>query len=561
MTKRFVLCHLLLLVPLSVLAQTAPDAGALRQQIEQHAPTLLPPEQQPLAAPPPEYKPAAGLVVTVKAFQFTGNHLLTDVQLAAAVASYLNRPLDFAGLQQAAAAVSEAYRTAGWLVRVYLPRQDITSGVVSLQIIEGIFGKLQLSQPLPKRLDAAVAQRFVAAAQPVDAPLNAAALDRALLLIDDLPGVVATGNLVPGAGPAQTDLQLKLADEPLLNSYVNLDNTGSRSTGAQRLTADVYANSPLQIGDQLAANLIHTQGSDFYRVIYGAPVGANGLRLSVNASRLDYKVITPEFLAANIEGSSSTWGLDAQYPLIRGRTHNLYLSATYDDKSYDNLAAGQTMSNYGVRDLTFGLLSNYFDKWGGGGANMASLTLTAGDLDLSGSPNQAADAATTATNGSFTKLRYTLSRQQAITTNFSLYGVISGQWADKNLDSSEKFYLGGASGVRAYPASEAGGAQGSLFNLELRYRLLTNLVLTGFYDWGCVTVNTDNNYAGAPLLNQYNLDGAGLALAWSGPKGLTLKAVYARRLSDNPGADTITGNDQDGSLVRDRFWLTASLPF
>ncbi len=561
MTKRLALCHLLLLAPLAALAQTAPDAGALRGQIEQRTPNLLPPQKPPLPAPPPEYKPTAGLVVTVKAFQFVGNQLLSQAQLAAAVASYLNRPLDFAGLQKAAAAVSEAYRQAGWLVRVYLPRQDITGGVVTLQIVEGIFGKLHISEPLPNRLTTGVAEHFVTTAQPAGVYINAAALDRALLLLDDLPGVVATGNLVPGTGPAQTDLQLKLADEPLLSGGISLDDTGSRATGEPRVAADLYVNSPFKMGDQLVANIIHTEGSDYYRGIYSAPVGYNGLRLSVTASRLDYKVISPEFLAANINGSSTTWGLEAQYPLIRGRTQNLYLRATYEDKTFDNLAGDSTLSSYGVRDLTIGLLGNYFDKWGGGGANMASLNLTAGDLDLTGSPTQAADAVTTATHGSFTKLRYALSRQQAISPNFSLYAVVTGQWADKNLDSSEKFYLGGASGVRAYPASEAGGTQGNLVNLELRYRLLPNLVLTGFYDWGCITVNKNNSYYGAPALNQYNLDGAGVSVAWSGPAGLTLKVIYARRLGDNPNPDANTGNDQDGSLVRDRFWLTASLPF
>ena len=114
--------------------------------------------------------------------------------------------------------------------------------------------------------------------------------------------------------------------------------------------------------------------------------------------------------------------------------------------------------------------------------------------------------------------------------------------------------------MRAYPSSEAGGSAGQLLNLELRYRLPQGFTVTGFYDAGQVSVNTNNNFASAPVLNDYALKGAGLALAWQGESGLNLKATWARRIGDNPNP-TATGTDQDGSLVADRFWLALSLSF
>ena len=545
----------------SAYAQTTPDAGTLLQQIERQLPQALPGEKKPLTALPPEYKPAPGLSVTVKQFRFVGNTLLTAEQLTPALASFLNRPLDFAGLQQATAAVSEAYRAAGWLVRVYLPRQDITDGIVTLQIVESIFGKVRLEGALPSRLTAGRAEGTIAAAQQAGQALKADALDRAMLLLDDLPGVAVSGNLAPGSGEAETDLVLQLTDEPLLSGEAGLDNTGSRSTGGRRLTANAFLNSPLKIGDQLAANLVHTEGSDYVRLAYSLPVGHDGLRFGINTSRLNYKVITSEFAAANINGNSSSSGLDAQYPLVRSRTHNLYLSASFDDKAFGNKANSATTTQYSVRNVTLGLMGNQFDKWGGGGANLASLTLAAGLVDLDGSPNKAADAATTQTHGSFSKLRYALSRQQALITDLSLYALLTGQFANKNLDSSEKFFLGGANGLRAYPSNEGGGSEGTMLNVELRWRAMSNLVVSGFYDWGSVTINKNNSFAGAPALNRFDLSGLGASLTWTGPGGLTVKGTYAHRLGDNPNRDTTTGKDQDGSLNKNRVWLTASLPF
>lgn len=541
-------------------AQTPPDAGTVQQQIERQLPKALPTERAPLRALPPEYKPAAGLTVTVKTFRFAGNTLLADVDLAPTVAAYLNRPLDFNGLQEAAAAVAEAYRRAGWLVRVYLPRQEIRDGLVTLQVVEGVFGTLRLDGKAPARFSPERAAAYVAAAQPAGKPINAAALDRAMLLLDDLPGITVSGNLVPGGGPAETDLLLKLADEPLAGGEAGLDNAGPRATGKYRFVANAQLNGPLGFGDQMTANLVHSQGNDYLRLGYSVPLGHDGLRVGASASTLDYRLVAPEFSALDAQGSSDTWGVEAQYPLIRGRTRNLYVVGGYEDKAFDNRANGAVASRYDMRNFNLGLVGNLFDTLGGGGANLLSLLFTAGRADLADSPNRATDAATTRIHGRFEKLRYLLSRQQTLTPDLALYAGLSGQFASRNLDSSEKFYLGGATGVRAYPANEGGGSEGTLLNLELRWRVRGDLVLTGFYDWGSIRINHDNNFAGAAMPNRYELDGAGVSLGWIGPGGINLKAAYARRLGDNPNP-TATGKDQDGSLTRDRVWLLATLPF
>ena len=130
--------------------------------------------------------------------------------------------------------------------------------------------------------------------------------------------------------------------------------------------------------------------------------------------------------------------------------------------------------------------------------------------------------------------------------------------ARDNLDSAEKFFLGGESGVRAYPASEAGGADGHLLNLELRLQMPEGFRVTAFYDHGRVRVNHDNAAAVNP--NIVALKGRGLALAWRSDFGLELKATWAQRIGENPNP-TATGNDQDGSKIHNRFWFTAKLPF
>ena len=542
-------------------AATLPDAGSLRQQIEQNQQQSTPFKGVPeKLAEPAEMQPKSGLSVTVKSFRFAGNTLLSNTKLALVVAGYLNRPLDFNQLQAAVKAVADAYRSAGWIVRAYLPQQDIVDGVVTIQIVEAVFGGTHIQGESVQRVSNAQIMRIFDTQQKIGALLNADALDRALLLADDLPGVTVAGSLREGTKNRETDLDLKLGEEPLAVGEVGVDNTGSRSTGSDRLTANLNLNSPFKHGDLVSANIIHTQGSDYLRLDGNLPIGSNGSRVGINGSHLNYNLVAPEFVALNASGTSDTFGLESTFPVVRSRLKNLYLNLNADHKTFNNLSAGGTTTCYQADTLTLALDGNLFDNLWGGGANSANVSLVDGNLNLNGSPNQAQDAASTMTAGRYTKLHYAASRQQVVTESVSLFGALSGQLASKNLDSSEKFYLGGSGGVRAYPASEGGGSEGQLANLELRWRLPQGFNFTGFYDYGRITINTDNSFTGATALNNYSLRGAGMSLAWQSGKGPTLKATYARRIGDNPNS-TSTGNDQDGSLIMNRFWLTATQPF
>lgn len=518
------------------LAQTPPDAGTLQQQIERERQGNLPQRAQPVRPVAPRNLQPSGAAVQVKAFRFAGNTMLSAEQLKPAVATYEGRMLDFAQLQAAAAAVAEQYRAAGWIVNAYLPEQDIQDGVVTIQVVEAVFGGARL-EGTASRVSAERLIRGVAAQQTVGAHLNADALDRALLLADDLPGVSVSGSLRAGQREGETDLVYKVADEPLVFGEARADNTGARSTGSTRLSSNLYVNSPTGWGDQLTANLIYTEGSGYVRLGYTVPVGYDGWQVGLNASQLVYKL-------ADVDGngSSDTAGLEARYPVVRSRLKNLFLSLNADQKTFHNRFNGATTTAYTTDSTSLGLNGNLFDNVGGGGANSAGLTWTTGQRS-----NQ-----TGTTNSGFGKWRYNLSRQQSLTQALSLYASLEGQETQDKLDTSEAFYLGGASGVRAYPSSEGSGSSGDLAKLELRLRLQEGLVLSGFYDHGSV-----RNRDGTP---SYELQGAGVSLAWQTETGLNLSATLAHRLGANPNPN-LAGNDQDGSLTLDRLWLTATLNF
>jgi hemolysin activation/secretion protein len=165
-----------------------------------------------------------------------------------------------------------------------------------------------------------------------------------------------------------------------------------------------------------------------------------------------------------------------------------------------------------------------------------------------------ADSQSAQTAGWYDVLRWQLARQQPLgDSGINLSLRFGGQVASKNLDSSEKLYLGGASGVRAYPVSEAGGSSGQLATVELQSKVHQYARLSTFVDWGRVK-NRGGHGKG------YDLSGVGIALNLIGISGVDVQLAWAHRLGNNPNA-LPNGNDQDGSLKRNRFWLSAGFIF
>jgi hemolysin activation/secretion protein len=531
----------------------------LLQQIERGRHPTLPPKAPPEFEPPAPMQSLGGVTVTVKVFTFAGNTLLTSKQLAPVVAKFVGRPIGFTDLQNAAIAVATRYRQAGWVVRAYLPQQDVTGGTVIIQIVESKLGAVRVEGEA-NHVSSKQVTRIIEDAQPLGAPMNANALDRGLLLVGDLAGVTANGKLAEGEKQSQTDLVVNVADSAPISGNVTADNAGQLATGAGRIIADVDLNSPAGIGDRADLLVLGSQGSNYARIDYSLPVGGEGWRVGINGSHLGYRVITSDFEALDAHGTSTTAGLEASYPLLRSRLANLYVGLNAGDNRFDNDSAGVTTTRYSIQTASASLYGNVFDSLGGGGANNGSLTFEQGIDDLGGSPSEAADALTTHTAGAFRKLHLALSRQQMVTERFSLYAALSGQLSNKNLDSSEKFYLGGADGVRAYPENEGGGAEGLLADLEGRVKLPANFNAAAFVDWGSVRINKDNDFPGAATPNTDDLKGAGVSLGWVAPFGLSAKATWAHRIGTNPDP-TSTGDDQDGSHIENRVWVQLSMPF
>lgn len=546
------------LLSVPTLAQTVPDAGSLLRE-NQRSPA---PQHH---APAPQIAPSSavtthkddGLHFSVKAFKLVGATLVPEAELQAVLAPWLNQTIGFSDLEAAGAALSEAYSRRGLLMRTQLPTQDINDGIVTFKIIEGRLGAVQIDdggQAL--RLKRELVLGMLTARQQPGQVLRLDALERATNLLNDTPGVLASVALTSGKAEGESDVVVKLQDRPLLAGLVQLDNQGSRSTGTARLSGSVALDNPAGRGDQAALSSNVSEGTAYARLAYTTPVGWDGLRVGVYTSAMRYKLLN-EFAALNAKGDAQTLGVSGSYPIVRSRNNNVSATAVLETKRYRNEANGAETSRKTSTTVLLGLTGDSTDASDDGGFTLWGVNATLGRLDLAANAvNQTADQAGPQTQGSFGKLGFNLGRFQRVANETSLWLSASGQVAGKNLDSSEKFSLGGPNGVRAYPSLEAQGDSGLMGNLELRHNLRTNVQAIGFYDAGRVQVNHSANYAGAAALNSITLKGYGLGMRWTDPGNFALSATAAKRLGQNPLASPTTGKDSDGSKDAVRFWIS-----
>ena len=531
-----------------------PDAGQVTRELQKPADLAPPKTVAPLRVEgeaAPQGAPNSAVRFAVTSIRVTGSNVFPAAELEALVANLSGAEHSLAELDAGAARITAYYRERGYVVaRAYLPAQDIKDGAVVINVLEGVLSQQHVTNK--SGLSDAMASRYLADVKP-GAVLQSQQVDRALLLLSDAPGVGgARAALQPGASVGTTDLLVELDPGTPYAANLELDNYGNRYTGEYRVGAAVALNNPLGLGDLLSLRAI-TSGDlmSYARLAYQVPVGVSGLKVGGAYSDTRYK-LGDIFASLQQHGTASSTSLFATYPFVRSQAVNLAGTLTLEDKKL--IDRTDTVANANgdkqVQLVTLGLAGSRQDALWGGGFNSFDVSLATGNLSMDAAtlfddakPNSANS------NGTFTKLAYSLNRQQRVSDQYSVLLALSGQQASKNLNSSEKFSLGGASGVRAYPQGEASGDQGMLLNLEVRRSLSEQLQAVVFYDAGLVEINRNAYGAGD---NTRAIAGAGLGL--NGQVGkLQFKTSVAWRTSGgDPVSDPVNRNP--------RWWFQLSLP-
>jgi len=463
----------------------AAEAGALQQrQIDEErrrrelerTPSQAPdPLQRPAPPVAPAQSPAGGISFEVREIRFSPSEILSPAELEAIASQYRGRRLTLSQLQELAGQVNALYKAKGVVTALAsIPPQDVSGGVVQVRLVEGRVGKVGISGNDSTRASF-ITSRI--GAQP-GALVDLERQEQALIWFNRTNDARLEAELKPGQQFGTTDVQITTIEPPRHQLQLTLDNLGSELTGKWRMGASYRNRSLLGFRDDLALSYTGAGGQDSWSLSYGFPVNRWGGRVNLAYYDDSTAIKYGSLESLHITGRSHADVLSLRQPVYVDNQLRLDLTAGAKKRDSSNFVDGVFLLRTDTSDSNLGVDIERSDEqslWG------ASYTHSQGTAKVLGS--------STRFNIDRGSARYSrdFDNKLALRSNFSAQAT-----RDRNLVSSEQFFLGGEGSVRGYSAGAYSGDQGYTVNLELHHPIGNlavashQLVANGFFfaDYG-----------------------------------------------------------------------------
>ena len=292
---------------------------------------------------------ASSVKVSVKKFEFEGNHVFSTRQLAKVVAGYAGREITSEELEEARVALTKLYVDAGYITSgALLPDQDPTGGVIKFQIVEGRLTEIELRGNFWYRGWWLRNQMRRAAGRPV----NFNDLKVGLQLLRQNPTISrVNAELKPGVKQGESILEVAVKDEQPFRFGFEISNrrppSVSEGIGELYLTDLNLSghNDPLDVrwglvrwtkdGAVEYAEFDNVSGS------YELPITPWDTTLRVQASKSDSSIIDETFAALGITSRSEEFGLTLRQPLYKTLNNTVTASLGADRKHSETFLLGR----------------------------------------------------------------------------------------------------------------------------------------------------------------------------------------------------------------------------
>ena len=401
--------------------------------------------------------------------EFEGLRLLTQEQAIKPFKELLGKKINLSALRDAAQSLEDLYRSKGYfLVRVFIPPQQLTAGSFKVRVVEGFVDQVYVEGPnesineLVKRYTKHLSQAK---------PLDMKSLERALLLINDIPGISSVAVLRPGAELGASELLLTVQNQANAHN-ININNTASRALGPNVLTYSGIYQQPFdslgQLGLTLSAAGVGVTDLSAVRSAtarYSEALGDKGSLASMSVTLS--KSLPSDYLASlSLVSTSIVLSPKLRYPLQRGQASSIFvesgLTVTKSETTIASAPLTLDQTAVGGESLTW-LLSG----WGAG-----TQSLTAGiaqGIHAFGAMGRADPrASVSGYEPYFLKYTWNFNRVQNLPSAFSLRLNAIGQSTKDKLLAGEQITFGSSTIGRAFTPSLIAGDNGMGALLELR---------------------------------------------------------------------------------------------
>lgn len=488
-------------------AQDALDRTNPAQQVNRDDLAPPPPDQVRIEVLPVLDTPLVGgssEILDVGAIVIDGLVALDRADFAAVIEPYAGRPLDRAELRRLTDAVAARARESGYvLATAWIPEQTLLGGMLRVRIDEGTIDAVRIEgsdDPAIRRQ----LERLVNGQ-----PVTLAALQREVLLADDIPGVWIRGTRFAREGARR--ILVVDAGRSDASGSVLVATDGTKPLGPVRARIDFDANGLISPRDRIdlsfSATPLDPEELAFFSARYTVIVNDAGTSVGAFGS---FSRTEPGAYLANRELLGEAWqaGIRLRHPLMRTQSRSLWLEANGEvqdlrQDSFGTLARWDRIALARIGFYGFGPLA--------GGTLQGRATASQGLNILGATDSRDPLASRWDSQPDFTTLSWWLNWRRGIAPRVSLSLATTGQISNTPLLVGESFALGGTGFLRGYDFAQRIGDEGAAGLAELRYDwpkalgAVRHVQLYAFADGGTVS-----NLAGGTGGGTLASSGAGL---------------------------------------------------
>jgi hemolysin activation/secretion protein len=414
------------------------------------------------AAPAPDAVDAAGdPPFDIWEYRVQGNTLLPPLVIERAVYPLLGPGKRLADVEQARAAVEQAFRDAGYATAfVDIPEQQVTGGLVRLAVTEGRVATVRVTGT--RYFSNGWIRDQVPEVQPGQVPRLAVFQDELRQLGARSSNRQITPVLRPGREAGTVDVELKVEDRLPLNGSLEVNNRAVPNTTSTRVNANVSYDNLWQRDHSIALQYQvapeDPDETEVFAVSYVLRPKASPVTYAFYGVKSDSDIAV-QAGGLNVIGKGTIIGGRAIIPLPSAAAFFQGLTLGVDYKDFDeNIRFGGDPDDPDDVVTPISYL-NWSSTWNGTWVGEAStqsieLALNVGLRDVANGSDEFADRRFKGRpNYVYLTAGYDLSRPLPW-WGTSMYLGLSGQLTPQPLVPNEQFNVGGLDTLRGYYESE-----------------------------------------------------------------------------------------------------------
>ncbi|MCS8504389.1 ShlB/FhaC/HecB family hemolysin secretion/activation protein [Pseudomonas aeruginosa] len=420
-------------------------------------------------APPAAAGAEPQRLVDINEYVVRGNTVLDNRAIEAAVYPFLGPQRSLGDIEGARDAPQAAYQEKGYQsVYVELPEQQVSGGVVYLQVTETTVGRVRVVGA--KHYSPVELREEVPALEEGKVP-DFAQVQRELAQVNRTPGRQVLPMVREGQRPGTMDVDLQVEDKNPWHASIGLNNDYSADTRHLRSVVSLGYDNLWQLGHAISLTYFTApQDQDNAKVWSGSYTAPLSQRWSVQLSGYQSDSDVATVGSMNVVGQGHSYGVAAIYSLpVTGLwSHSFSFGVDFKDfEEQTRIGGNNDRVPIKYAPLTLGYNGfRYTER-----SQLAlGLSLVAGTGSLLGygDDDEEFDRKRYRAKSGFGVLKGDLNHTLTFGGDWQVATKAAFQLASGPLISNEQFAAGGATSVRGYLAAENTADDGYLLSQEWR---------------------------------------------------------------------------------------------